>query len=520
MPALTATAAVAIDKRSLAIKVAFRIAVLAATLYGLLQRLPGWNPASLWLDDEWVGIVVRRMSLPDFFHLRPPVPIGFVVVERALSSIFLDPEWSLQIFPFVCGVALIPLLSLLALQLGASKSVAIFAAVCAATSPMSSELSVRVKQYSSDTLTVTLLLLAGLPLLAKYSRRGALDYCLASLLAALFSFPSVFISVSIVHVAAATHWARSRSWRALLPVLAFDLALLALWQVMLRGQSSQAMREYWSGHYMPLEPSAALGFLRNSGYYALKTAFPQGLAAMLWLLPLGIYDLAQRPRTRGLALVIVLLAAALICASGLRMYPLGGGRTDSFMHPVVILCVACGVNRLKTWLAQLTDHAQPLAELVPLALAWLLLWPGLKVGIHAVYPPSGDAKVIQAVERSMQPSDGLIISPHGTISVGHYGSWPLRFVPWDAYAHNFHVHIERPNTLGLSPYTDYWQHPELLEPELSTFLKTDYPRVFFIAAGWAHASDRDFTIKRIVERGYTLVQQVRSGDARALLFTR
>lgn len=522
MRAPTAAAALATDTHSRLSEVAFRTAVVVTTLYALLQRLPGLNPPSLWLDDEWVGIVVRRMSLSDFFRLRPPVPLGFVVVQRAFGAVIPDPEWSLQIFPLLCGVAVVPLLGLLALRLSASRSIAVFAAVCAAASPMSSELSVRVKQYTSDSLTISLLLLAGLPLLTKYTRRGALEYVLASLLAVLFSFPSAFLSVAIVHVAAAAHWARgepTRNWRVLVPVLAFDVALLVLWLVTIRGQSSEALRQYWSAYYMPRRTTAALGFLRDSGYHALSTAFPQSLGGiLLWLLPIGIYDFVRR-LPRGLSLVITLLGVELICASALRVYPLGGGRTDSFIHPVIILCVACGVRQLKTWLAQLAPLLRHFAELFPIVLAGLVPWPGFALNDHAEYPVSGDATVVQAVEASIQPSDGLIISPHGTISVGYYGRWPVSFVPWEAYAHNFHVHIQRPRTLGLSPYANYWLQPELLDPELATFLNSDYPRLFYLAAGTANASD-EFTIERITAHGYKLVQQVPTRGADALLFTR
>ena len=94
------------------------VAVVAAvTLRALLARLPGWNPASLWKDDLVYGAIIRSQ---DFWSMVA-APIhsapGPFVIWRVLYALFPDPEWSLQLLPFACGLAAIPVMALLVRKL-------------------------------------------------------------------------------------------------------------------------------------------------------------------------------------------------------------------------------------------------------------------------------------------------------------------------------------------------------------------------------------------------------------------
>jgi hypothetical protein len=512
----------------LAARFAFIAAVGLITLIALRLRLSGLNPPSLWLDDEWVGLVVRKMTLADFFRLRPPVPIGFVIVEKFVALFARDPEWPLQLLPLACSVASVPLMAAVTLRVTRRASVAVLAAALAAVCPMSSQLAVRVKQYGVDGLLVTVLLLAGIPLLTALRPRRGLQFAAIAICSVVFSFPSVFVSVPLFHLAVLLHWTRKLrvgSFRLrdealnLALIVGFDLAFAIVWLLLLRGQTSQAMTDYWAAHFMPSNLDGALSFLRVSGWEAVQSAVPDYLAPILVLVPLGILDLASRPLRRGLACVVVLMFIEIVCASALHLYPLGGGRTDSFAHPVLIMSIASGLNLILTYGLRWTRSPRHAESVAAIACACIALVFALNAGVPAGYPLSGDAIVTQAAEDLIRPDDGLVVYPHGTIGVGYYGRWPVSFVPWPAFAHNFHVEINRPNTLGLSPYAGYWDAPSKLDGELTAFLRTPYPRVIYVFAGWFHAKPHNRVLARLKAR-YRLERNVYNAGAQMFLFTR
>ena len=88
-------------------------ALAALCIVAAVLRGAGLDPASLWLDDQWVGIVVGQIDWRQYLELRPPVPIGFVAVEAWVAAVSSDPEWPLQIVPFLSTLAVVPLLSVL-----------------------------------------------------------------------------------------------------------------------------------------------------------------------------------------------------------------------------------------------------------------------------------------------------------------------------------------------------------------------------------------------------------------------
>jgi hypothetical protein len=58
--------------------VAWVVALLGAAVFKLL---PGMDPDSLFLDDQWVGIVVRDVGFLERLALHPPMPVGFALLE-------------------------------------------------------------------------------------------------------------------------------------------------------------------------------------------------------------------------------------------------------------------------------------------------------------------------------------------------------------------------------------------------------------------------------------------------------
>ena len=80
----------------------------------LVARLPGLNPPSLWHDDLLYGTIIRSESFLDMVTAPIHVAPGPLVLWRGMYTLIPDPEWALQLLPFVCGIAAIPLMAFVA----------------------------------------------------------------------------------------------------------------------------------------------------------------------------------------------------------------------------------------------------------------------------------------------------------------------------------------------------------------------------------------------------------------------
>ena len=146
------------------------LVVVGVALRALWARLPGWNPESLWNDDLVWGAIVRGQDLQTVVTVPAHAPPGFLAALWGLLSLFRDPEWSLQLLPFVCGIVAIPVMACLVRRLTGDNALAILAACLTALNPLLAHYTVFVKQYSLGFLSTALLLL-GATVLFGGSRR-------------------------------------------------------------------------------------------------------------------------------------------------------------------------------------------------------------------------------------------------------------------------------------------------------------------------------------------------------------
>jgi hypothetical protein len=494
---------------------AFTLGVAAVTLVALYVRAFGLDPKSLWLDDQWVGIIVRRMTFPEFFTLRPPTPIGFIVVQKVVARLSSDPEWPLQLFPLACSLAQIVLIAVLVHAVTGRRSLGVLASVLTVIGPFEGEFAVRVKQYAVDGLATVGLLLAAVPLLERWSRRRAMRLVAVAATAALVSFPSLLVSVPLLHVALGAELLRGEQHQpggrhALAIVLSFDLAILILYATLLHGQSHAAMREFWRNNFLPWHLTDAPGFLGNQGWIAIRGALPKALAPAVVLVPVGLVDLAREPRRRSLAVAILAFYAGVLAVSALRIYPMGGGRMDSFSHPVAVMLMMSGLRGLTS--------GPRLARVVPVLIGGLAL--ALLVGFArpSVYPECDDAPVIRVAEEIVQSGDALIIYPRGALGVGYYAKWPIRVVPWADYPHGLHVVVERADTLTLPPRAEYAARPAVIEPDLLAFLAVPRARIFYFAGCGVQSPAHWMILRRLREHGYGVPRELGTPTTHLLLF--
>ena len=187
------------------------LALVAVIVRAVVARLPGLDPASLWYDDLIIAATVRTdfwsmLTVP--LHVSP----GLLVVWRGLYTLLPDPEWSLQLLPFVCSIAGIPLMALVVRELTRDNGLAVLAAAVTALNPLLARYSVFVHQYAVEFAMTALFLLAATRLYS--GRTSDLDprrfvgVAFAAGLAPLFSVTSVFISFPLVSAAYAVRVSR------------------------------------------------------------------------------------------------------------------------------------------------------------------------------------------------------------------------------------------------------------------------------------------------------------------------
>ena len=431
-------------------RVASVVVTSAIAVRAAWARLPGWNPDSLWIDDVVYGAIIRAdlwSMLTAPIHVAP----GLFVIWRGFYELFPDPEWSLQILPFACAIAAIPVMYHVVHRLTGDRGLGLFAAAVTALNPGLAWFSVFVHQYTFDFLVTALFLLAAVTLFDDTSRvdpRRFAKVALAAGIAPLFSVPSVFISFPIMHVGALgaiRDWRlnRSRALRVLGATVAYDLAVLACY-VLLRNRTNERLRGGGlAAGFMPLDSLSGAGsFLATNG----RRLLDMGHYVEVWLpfiIGLGcLWLLARRP-WRTLGLVVVGFYAAFLLASALEVYPLGTGRTDIFAFPVSILLLASG--------AHLATAALPAVRLFRFAIAALV------VTVVLVWPPPADYRanvrnddaLVEVLAANERPDDGVIMTWSAGFLTAFYGQWPFDIAAYDQVRNGTQVKISRTNTLHL-----------------------------------------------------------------------
>ena len=233
------------------VRVATVSAVAVIAVRAAMARLPGWNPESLWADDLVYAAIIRSQDVWSMITAPIHVAPGPFLIWRGLYALFPDPEWSLQLLPFACGIVSIAVMALVVQSVTRDYGLAILAAALTALNPLLAHYTVFVHQYPFDFLVTALFLLAAAHLLRNpgtFSPRLFGWVALGGGVAAFFSVTSVFMSFPTVNLGAALAvrgWRRdrTRTIRILLSAAAYNAAVLAAYlflsarsNAMVRGQ--------------------------------------------------------------------------------------------------------------------------------------------------------------------------------------------------------------------------------------------------------------------------------------------
>ena len=469
------------------------LTVAAIAVRAAWARLPGWNPESLWHDDLVYAAIVRAdlwsmLTVP--IHVAP----GLFVVWRGFYELFPDPEWSLQILPFACAVAAVPVMFLVVRRLTGDRSMGFLAAAVTALNPLLAHYSVFVHQFPFDFLVTALLLLGAVVLFEDPLRiepRRFAGMALASGVAPFFSVTSVFASFPILHLGAlgAIRTLRCNRLRALIVLgctAAYDLVVFAAY-LLLRNRSNEGIRGgRFADGFMPLDSfSAAWGFLAENGLRLLEISLanwePTGIRypvavwmpeMVSWPVPfllLGLIWLLARRPTRSCGLVVIGFYAAFVVASALEIYPLGTGRPDIFAFPVGILLFAAGVH--------LVTEPLPRTTACRLVLAAAAVWVAVAQPLEVEYRASNAAHLSETLAANVRPEDGMILTWPTSFVVAFYGPWPVDVLAFDQSPNATQARLRRERTLHLPRVHDGSQ-----ERLIRQFLRGSRPRRIWFGA--------------------------------------
>ena len=476
------------------------LAVVVLTMRAIVARLPGLDPASLWYDDLIIASSIRTdfwsmLTVP--LHVSP----GLLVVWRGLYAVFPDPEWSLQLLPFVCGIAAIPLMALVVRRLTGDDGLALLAAAATALNPLVANYSVYVHQYTVEFVLTALFLLAGARLYSgresDLNSRQFASLALAAGLAPWFSVTSVFISFPLVNLAAAyaiRHGSRDpRRLQTILSAAAIYNVLVFVAYMLLRERSSPAMRAEFVGHWMPTESvGQGLVFLANNGRHLAELSLPGWGAVWMPVFGLGLAWLLSRQATRFLGLVILGFYSARIVASALWVYPLGYDRVEIFTFPVAICLFAASV--------QAATASFTRSDVARLAVAAIFVWFAIVGPVGASYFNVADRPLVQYLSAAARPSDAVVLSEGGTYLTAFYGSWPVTLLAAPDTTQGSEVRLVRDHTLHL-PMSGPQRQARLVRQ----FLDAAPPdRVWYMAYRTRGPTRRDAVIEAIRGEGYAV----------------
>ena len=442
-----------------ALRAGMALAGVAVIGRAVAARLPGMNPPSLWHDDLVYGAIIRSESFIDMVTAPIHVAPGPLVLWRGMHTLIPDPEWALQLLPFVCGIAAIPLMAFVAWRLTGDDAVALLAGAVTSLVQLLAHYTVFVHQYTLEAVITALFLLAttrlvrdGTEVDARRFRRVAL----AGGAATFFSVPAVFVTFPVVNLGALyavrTWIQRRQPVRSILwSAAAYNGMVGAAWWV-LRNRSNPRLRGEFAEGFMPVDSvAAAWGFLVDQGGRLLMISLPgwtEGWSfnpgEVSWTLPfigLGLVWLLARRETRFFGLTVLGFYGARVVASALWIYPLSLGRPDIFSFPVAICLFAAGIHAATAALA----HARAARVAVAAVVVAFALARPVQVG----YWDSNGTPQIQHLVSHAHADDPVILSPSGVFLAAFYGPWPVTTQPTGANAQGVAVTVERNRTLFL-----------------------------------------------------------------------
>jgi len=345
------------------------IAVIAILIGVALRIIEFMRDRPLWLDEAMLALNIAARS---FGQLARPLdydqsaPLAYLWIERFAVSVGGVSERSLRVLPFIAGLALVPLVWLVARRV-AGASVAALAAVLAALSLSLVTFAAEGKQYGVDPLaTVLIVWLASRVADRPTEARAWVHLIFGGAGALLLSQPAVFVlggvACALMFEGSFRREPTTRRY-AIIGGVVWCATFVLLYFALYRTTAQSAyMRSFWEGTFLdPRTPD----FLLRLRLFAIaafsaptlagQVLLPEWVMALAWAA--GVGSLWRRRHFAAAVAAAPLIVASLACALG--MYAVMD-RLFMFAAPLTLIAYAA----LLGWVVDLEPKRTIGAKLV------------------------------------------------------------------------------------------------------------------------------------------------------------
>jgi hypothetical protein len=492
----------------------------------LLLVFSALGPDSLYRDDAWQALAVRVETIGDALKSGVTAP-GFSLLLRGWSALAGTSELVLQMPALVGGMLAPPLLYCLARFLGWTRAVAFLAGVLLAIAPVLGTYATRVKPFTLDALLTIVLFFLAWRLLDDPAR-GAGWAVLAGMaaLAFLFSATAGLVGSAFLGVCGLLGWRGAQEARgAAFASLLIYAVIVGVWFLGFLGVShNAALHEFWQAHFVPVDqgPVVAIKALaRNIGAFLASlvmapASLPKEIPAVLLacLVGPGAVLAVRRFRARSL-LLLAPLGIAVVLAMAERV-PLGGGRTDLYLAPLVVLLAVLPIETLVRRFG--ASHGRRFA----LGASAFLVAVAIPFG-RAAYPVEDMQRLTVTLERHAAPEDAIVVYPQATYMVAYYGSGRVSIRPDELSMTGFTPELDNPPMTMLpgfefTPKGPVYRQGEARSVELLSAVLTSRPPRVWIVASLLFDARLPVLDDRLEREGYRHTEDLNFPNAEAQLW--
>lgn len=329
-------------------------------LLGTIIRLVGYGLCfPLWIDE---CMLAEHFLDRDFDGLLSPLgnnqlaPVGFLWIELAAVKLFGFSEYSLRLFPLVCGIGSLFVFRHLASRLLAGVPL-VLAVACLAVAKAPIGLSANAKPYASDLLVAVTLMATAVEWLRRPDRTRWLWILAAAVpFALLFSFPAVFV-VGAISMGLFASIYRRHDRNAWQPYLAFNALLVLVFAGIFAhcagsktDPTRMYMEDYWTQRdgFPPLqEPIRLAAWFIDTHVGDKIFCIPYGaengggLVSLVCCVVAGvvIFRRGQRP----VLMISMAMFGLTFLAAAMHWYPYAGHvRLVQYLMPAISLAMGLG----------------------------------------------------------------------------------------------------------------------------------------------------------------------------------
>jgi hypothetical protein len=483
---------------------------------GTAMRVQGLTTLGFYRDDAWAAMS-SRVGIGTAWHMWVTAP-GFYFLERSFIDLHPGRTWWAQLPALAAGVAAIPAMYFLARHFGFRRVAGLVLACIVSVSPICVAYSTRVKEYSTVFL-VSVAVLWAAETARRQPGRSRLVVLTALSVAAFALSASLGPVIAGVWIASGICALRThQDRRAVIVSGAATAALCGVVAAIFYGALSPALTRFWSGSYISL----------GSGFYVTARRSLWGLYANL------LHFTGIAPSGRIVLLVVLLAlsvlgafrsaamlgpACAAVVALGLSMAqraPLGTGRTDEYLYPVLLLLLASGVVRFWTAARDQLDPAHFRAVGTAIALVSVVLAGALvadSIASPAPYPGVDIPALASALRHDAEPSDHIVVGELTRYPWAYYEDHPLRLRFGPDWATGFTVTSTDPRVF-IVPSEHYESGGP--PPRGGRALRDDH-RLWFVLTPPLSLNP---TYAALVHQGWHPVRTLHAGGCAAILLER